>query len=146
MSASGRNSANLLDPRCPSREILQLVGDRWTLLVVDVLERGTRRNADLRRQIGGISPKVLATTLRRLEEFGIVRREVFPEIPPRVEYSLTGLGRELSQYIVGLDRWVENRVEDLLQARANFARRWGAKNAWQDREHARSLTRRVGPA
>jgi DNA-binding HxlR family transcriptional regulator len=142
-AAAASSTANLFDPRCPSREILQLVGDRWTLLVVAVLERGTQRNADLRREIGGISPKVLATTLRKLEEFGFVNRVVHPEIPPRVEYSLTELGRELATHIVALDRWMESRFADVQAARERFAQRRGAKNAWQDRELVQALPRRT---
>lgn len=83
--------ANVFSEACPSRELLRLVGDRWTLLVIARLEQGTRRNSQLLHEVGGVSPKVLSSTLRKLEEFGFVARQVYPEIPPRVEYSLTPL-------------------------------------------------------
>ena len=133
--------ANVFSEQCPSRDVLRLVGDRWTLLVVALLEGGTRRNSELLRQIGGISPKVLSSTLRKLEQFGFVERRVHPEIPPRVEYSLTPLGRSLSEVVVALDRWVETNYTDVARARAEFEGRRGAKNPWQEPEVASTLER-----
>lgn len=132
---------NIFIENCPSREVLRLVGDRWTLLVVAVLERGTQRNSDLLRQIGGISPKVLSATLRKLEEHGLVMRTVHPEIPPRVEYSLTALGNSLSKVLVPLDSWVEDHFEEMTRAKEAFGTRRGAKNPWQVPEVVQTLPR-----
>lgn len=133
--------ANVFDENCPSRQVLRLVGDRWTLLVMASLDGGTQRNSDLLRRIGGISPKVLSTTLRKLEEFGFIERKVFPEIPPRVEYSLTPLGRSLSSIIVSLDRWVESNFADVARARQAFGSRRRTKNPWQVPEIVQTLPR-----
>ena len=90
---------NIYDPKCPTRAVLDRVGDKWTALVILVLLDGPQRFSHLRGQIGGIAPKVLTETLRRLERDGILTRTAFPEIPPRVEYELTPLGRSLEQPI-----------------------------------------------
>src|SRR3984957_2121330 len=88
---------NIYDPDCPTRAVLDRVGDKWTALVILVLLDGPKRFSRLRGEIGGVAPKVLTETLRRLERDGIVTRTAFPEIPPRVEYELTPLGRSLEQ-------------------------------------------------
>ncbi len=134
---------NVFSATCPSREVLRLVGDRWTLLVLAKLEQGTRRNSELLHEIGGISSKVLSATLRKLEEFGFVARHVYPEIPPRVEYSLTRLGRSLAKVVVALDQWVEDNYGEVTRAKVEFQQRRGAKNPWQLPEVAATLERRV---
>lgn len=94
-------------PNCPARAVLSLLAEKWALLVIHALSEGTRRTAELRRRIGGISEKMLIQTLRRLEEHGLIVRTSYPEIPPRVEYALTPLGRSLSSVVTALDQWVE---------------------------------------
>ncbi len=138
--------ANLFDSRCPSREFLRVLGDRWTLIVVALLERGTQRNSDLLRQIDGISPKVLSTTLRRLEEYGLIARTVYAEIPPRVEYALTPLGQSLSAVIVAFDQWVETHTSDLQSAQAAFQAHHGPRNPWQDPVIVQAMARPTGSA
>src|SRR5688572_5622076 len=133
------NAANVFDQNCPSRKILQVIGDRWTLLLVARLERGTQRNSELLRDVGGISPKVLSATLRKLEEYGLVNRTVHPEVPPRVEYSLTELGVGLSKLIVAMDKWVEAHTSELMLAQTAFAGRRAAKNPWQVPEIVQTL-------
>lgn len=99
---------------------LQLVGDKWTVLVVSLLGDRTLRFNQIRREIDGISQKMLTTTLRNLEENGFVTRTVFPTIPPRVDYALTDLGRSLLNPVHGLIAWAKDNRERMEAARANY--------------------------
>lgn len=114
---------NIYDPDCPTRTVLDRIGDKWTALVVLVLLGGPRRFTRLRTEIGGIAPKVLAETLRRLERDGIVTRTAFAEIPPRVEYELTPLGLSLEQPIRLITAWAEDNVPRITGAREEYDRR-----------------------
>jgi DNA-binding HxlR family transcriptional regulator len=105
---------------CPTRAVLDRVGDRWTVLVLLLLERRTHRFTELQRSIEGISPKVLTQTLRALERDGLVTRVVHPEVPPRVEYSLTALGRTLVSAVAALDVWARSHIDEVEQARAAY--------------------------
>ncbi|MBD3782572.1 MAG: helix-turn-helix transcriptional regulator [Micrococcales bacterium] len=105
---------------CPTRTVLDRVGDRWTVLVLLLLERRTHRFTELQRSIEGISPKVLTQTLRALERDGLVTRVVHPEVPPRVEYSLTALGRTLVSAVAALDVWARSHIDEVEQARAAY--------------------------
>lgn len=87
--------------------LLALLADKWTIPVIHALARGTRRFGELQREVGGVSQKMLTQCLRRLERHALVRRTVYPVVPPRVEYCLTPLGRSLNQPLAGLCRWVE---------------------------------------
>jgi DNA-binding HxlR family transcriptional regulator len=100
------------------RLVLDRIGDRWTVLIVGVLGDGTRRFSELRDAVGGITPKVLTQTLRALERDGLVTRKVYPEVPPRVEYTLTDLGRELITPIGVIRAWAEQHMDQVLAARA----------------------------
>ena len=100
--------------------ILSRVGDKWTVLVVELLGQGPMRFNELRRLIGGISQKMLTTTLRGLERDGFVTRTVFPTIPPRVDYELTDLGRELLVPVHALGEWARQNTSRVAQARARF--------------------------
>jgi DNA-binding HxlR family transcriptional regulator len=100
--------------------ILSRVGDKWTVLVVELLGQGPMRFNELRRLIGGISQKMLTTTLRGLERDGFVTRTVFPTIPPRVDYELTDLGRELLVPVHALGEWARQNTARVAQARARF--------------------------
>lgn len=101
-------------------EILQRVGDKWTVLVVSKLGQGTMRFNELRNAIGGISQKMLTTTLRGLERDGFVTRTVFPTIPPRVDYALTPLGEELLVPVHALGEWAKINTARVNAARAEF--------------------------
>ncbi len=116
---------NVFDPGCPSRAVLGVLAEKWALLLVHLLAGGPARTAELRRRIGGISDKMLIQTLRRLERNGFVTRRAYPEVPPRVEYSLTVLGASLSEPITALDRWVERHLQDIDIAQREFDRRMG---------------------
>lgn len=91
---------------CPSRALLEVIGDKWTLLLMPALAEGPKRNGELKRRIEGISQKMLTQTLRGLEENGLVRRIDFQQVPPRVEYQLTDLGRSLGVLVSQMDDWV----------------------------------------
>lgn len=97
---------------CPSRRLLDRIGDRWTVLIVVALDPGPQRFSALAARVGGISQKMLTQTLRSLERDGFVTRTLYPEIPPRVEYELTPLGRSLLGPLRALEEWaVENMSE-----------------------------------
>lgn len=82
-------------PACPVETTLMLIGDKWKVLILRDLMPGTKRFGELKRSIGSVSQKVLTAQLRAMEEKGLVARKVYAEVPPRVEYSLTGLGKSL---------------------------------------------------
>src|ERR1700682_2373209 len=104
--------------QCPSRLVLDRIADKWTALVIQVLARGTMRYAELQREIGGISQKMLTQTLRSLERDGLVDRKVYPVVPPKVEYSLSRLGRTLIEPLRALCRWSEKHLAELQANRA----------------------------
>lgn len=120
---SGTPQADVYAEACPSRAVLELIADKWTLLVMPALRRGPMRNGDLMRLIGGVSQKMLTQTLRELERNGLVLRIDHQEIPPRVEYELTSLGRSLADTMRKLDGWVESNISEVLAARAAYEHR-----------------------
>lgn len=99
---------------CPTRTVLDHVMSRWGVLVLLSLTDGTRRWGELRREVGGISEKMLASTLRTLTADGLVARRSLPAVPPHVEYSLTERGRELMQRMLPLLDWVADSADDIL--------------------------------
>jgi len=101
-------------------EILQRIGDKWTVLVVGKLGGGPMRFNELRSAVGGISQKMLTTTLRGLERDGFVTRKVFPTIPPRVDYELTELGHELLVPVGALGEWARRNTDRVRTAREKF--------------------------
>ncbi|MGN6690758.1 MAG: winged helix-turn-helix transcriptional regulator [Sphingopyxis sp.] len=114
---------------CPSRDILDLIGDRWSLLLLLVIAQGLHRNGELKRRVGGISQKMLTQTLRALEANGLVERRDFRTVPPHVEYHLTGLGASLGEALTPLFGWIEREFDAVLAARAAFAAREGGQAA-----------------
>ncbi len=113
---------NLYSATCPTRSVLDHVSSRWgPLILIRLLER-EHRFSELARQIGGVSEKMLAQSLRSLEEDGFVLRTVYPMVPPQVEYSLTELGRQLAPHVRALTSWVEENVDRVMKERARRAR------------------------
>ena len=92
-------------PACPVETTLKLIGNKWEVLVLRDLMPGTKRFGELKQSIGGISQKVLTSKLREMEADGLVERHVFAEVPPRVEYSLTPLGRTLKPVLNAMEQW-----------------------------------------
>jgi DNA-binding HxlR family transcriptional regulator len=115
-----------------AREVLDRVGDKWSLCVIYLLGGGTRRFRDLRRDIDGISQRMLTVTLRGLERDGLATRTVHPTVPPRVDYALTPLGRTLLDTVCDLVRWAAEHVPEIDAARAAYDRRAAALTASLD--------------
>jgi DNA-binding HxlR family transcriptional regulator len=107
---------------CEIRDLLDRLGDKWSLLVVELLGGGTRRFSELRRDIDGISQRMLTLTLRQLERDGLVTRTVHPVVPPRVDYDLTRLGASLLDAVAPLVDWARFHREDIAAARAGYDR------------------------
>lgn len=105
---------------CRARGILELVGDKWSLYVISRLGYETKRFNQLKREIEGISQRMLTVTLRGLERDGILTRTVYPVVPPRVDYALTPLGHTLLDAVTSFIRWVESHVDEIDAARAAY--------------------------
>ena len=100
-------------PACPVETTLTLIGDKWKVLILRDLLTGTKRFGELKRSVGSVSQKVLTSQLRDMENSGLVNRKVYAEVPPRVEYSLTGLGQSLKPILDSLKNWGEDYKETL---------------------------------
>lgn len=109
------------DVDCPIRDVLDRIGDRWSLLILWSLASATRRFTELKRDIGDISQRMLTQTLRRLEHDGLVSRTVYPVVPPRVDYALTPLGRSFLDPMQALIDWADTHREEVRTARAAHA-------------------------
>ena len=105
---------------CASRQILDRIGDTWSVLVVVMLADGPQRYTALAKRIEGVSPKMLTQTLRGLERDGLIVRTVYAEVPPRVDYALTELGRSLLGLVGALEQWAETHIDDVLAARTAY--------------------------
>jgi DNA-binding HxlR family transcriptional regulator len=114
--------ADVFSARCPSRAALDLIAHTWAVLVASSLVDGPKRHSRLCAQIDGISKKALTQTLRELERSGLVDRRVYPEVPPRVEYSLTPLGHSLRGPVAALTAWAEANAGPVVEARTRHAR------------------------
>jgi DNA-binding HxlR family transcriptional regulator len=119
----GKLTAPHAPERCPVRDVLDQLGDKWSTLMLMVLAARPHRFGELRRTIPDISQRMLTQTLRDLERDGLVHREVFPTVPPSVEYRLTALGESLIPRLVALVDWAESHHAAIRAARAQFARR-----------------------
>ncbi|WP_449407686.1 winged helix-turn-helix transcriptional regulator [Microbacterium maritypicum] len=108
------STPQVFEPGCSTRVILDHVMSKWGVLVLSSLSDGTRRWGELRREVGGISEKMLASTLRTLSDDGLVHRESFPTVPPHVEYSLTPLGRDFMERMLPLVEWVADHADEML--------------------------------
>lgn len=109
---------------CSIRHILDRFGDKWSILIISILGHvGKLRFNELNQQIGDISQKMLTVTLRSLEADGLISRKLFPEIPPRVEYELTDLGRSLLPHIEQLAEWAAKNMDCILKNRAKYAQK-----------------------
>ena len=102
---------------CPSRDVLTKIGDRWTVLVINALAQGPLRYSELHHRVDGISQKMLSQTLKGLTHDGLVARQVYPEIPPRVEYELTAAGLSVLEPLQMLVNWAIAHMDDIVAAR-----------------------------
>ena len=109
-----RHRGDVYSSQCPCRDLLDVVANKWSALAIGALAEGSLRFGELQRRLQGISPKVLTATLRRLEDHGLVHREVIPEVPLHVEYSLTEVGRSAVEPVFALREWAESRYAHAL--------------------------------
>jgi DNA-binding HxlR family transcriptional regulator len=114
-------SYNAMLATCPTRQLLEVLADKWVALVLTALSDGPRRHGELRTQIAGVSQKMLTQTLRGLERDGLVTRTVTAAVPVRVDYELTPLGADLAPVIGAIKTWAEAHMDDVLAARAATA-------------------------
>ena len=112
--------ANVYSRDCPSRTVLDRIGDTWSVLIVVLLAKRPHRYTELANEIEGISPKMLTQTLRGLERDGLITRTVHAVVPPRVDYALTELGCSLNALVDGLEKWAETHIADVLDARSAY--------------------------
>ncbi|AMP88585.1 winged helix-turn-helix transcriptional regulator [Legionella pneumophila] len=111
---------SVYNEKCPSHNVLEGISDKWSILVISLLSKRIYRFGELKREIGGISPKMLTQTLLKLERYGFVQRRSYPVLPMKVEYSLTSLGKELSAILVLLTRWTETNMDKIINAERTF--------------------------
>ena len=106
---------------CPIRNVLSRLGDKWSILVLIMLnENGTMRFSELNKTIEDISQRMLTVTLRSLEADGLINRKVYAEVPPKVEYCLTGMGNRLIPHIQGLVNWASDNMQEIIDKRNSF--------------------------
>lgn len=117
-----REEYNAMLAACPTRQLLEVLSDKWVSLVLTALTDGPRRHGELRREIAGVSQKMLTQTLRGLERDGMVRRTVTPSVPTRVDYELTALGGNLAPLMSAIKVWAETHMDEVLAARRNHGR------------------------
>ena len=120
-----KRSANLRDAdpynaKCPTRVVLDRIGDKWTVLVLVLLSRGPRRFNQLRREVDGLTQKMLSQTLKALERDGLVARKVTPSVPVSVEYSITPLGATLAATVDELQRWARAHIAEVITAQRRY--------------------------
>ena len=118
---------DVFEDRCPTRLVLDRLADKWALLVLDRLRGEPVRFNGLRRDIKGVSQKVLSQTLKALERDGLVTRSVFPTVPVTVEYAMTPLGRTLTETVAALAHWAERNMDEVLAAQAAYDARLRAE-------------------
>src|SRR5579862_5279318 len=111
---------NIYNSNCPTRLILDRIADKWTVLIIGQLANGTLRFNELKRSIPGITQKMLTQTLKGLERDGIVIRKIYASVPPKVEYTLTKLGKKLIGVVDEIRIWAESHVKDILQSQAKY--------------------------
>ncbi|MFD7221506.1 winged helix-turn-helix transcriptional regulator [Streptomyces sp. NPDC059892] len=112
--ATGRHAEHdVYAAQCPCRDVLDLLANKWAALAIGALEEGPQRFGALQRRLQGVSPKVLTSTLRRLEDHGFVDRTVYPAVPLHVEYALTALGVSVAEPLGQVRAWVENHLDEI---------------------------------
>ncbi|MFW1753787.1 winged helix-turn-helix transcriptional regulator [Acinetobacter wanghuae] len=111
----------VLSANCPSREILEHLTNKWSVLVLRCLNEGVHRFSELKKRIEGISEKMLAQTLKMLEQDGFILRTVYPVVPPKVEYQLTLTGSQAADKVIQMVNWIERGLPEILEAKSNIA-------------------------
>ncbi|MQW92098.1 transcriptional regulator [Acinetobacter wanghuae] len=111
----------VLSANCPSREILEHLTNKWSVLVLRCLNEGVHRFSELKKRIEGISEKMLAQTLKMLEQDGFILRTVYPVVPPKVEYQLTLTGSQAADKVIQMVNWIERGLPEILEAKSTIA-------------------------
>lgn len=120
-NSSDDGKGYVLAKNCPSRQILEHLTSRWGVLILIVLKQGTKRFSEIRRQIEGISERMLTQSLQQLEQDGMIHRKSYHTMPPRVEYSLTAHGKQAADKVANLVDWLEDNLQDILKNRPDQA-------------------------
>ena len=121
----------IFDTGCAGHQILDKIANKWTILIIYALTQGMKRYSDLKQQIVGISPKMLIQILRNLERNGLIKRDIYPTVPPRVDYSLTPLGESLAEPLAVLGEWAYRHIDDVNNAIAQYDNRPQSEDFWQ---------------
>jgi DNA-binding HxlR family transcriptional regulator len=121
----------IFDTQCEGHQILDKIANKWTILIIYALTQGKKRYGDLKQQIAGISSKMLIQNLRNLERNGLIQREVYSTIPPRVDYSLTVLGESLAEPLAVLGEWAYQHISDIHASVEQYDNRPQSKSFWQ---------------
>ncbi|RCJ42332.1 transcriptional regulator [Nostoc minutum NIES-26] len=121
---------NIFDTSCAGHQMLEHIANKWTVLIVYALTQGKKRYSELKQQIVGISPKMLIQNLRNLERCGLIQREVYPTVPPRVEYSLTELGETLVEPLAILGEWSYRHIQDVKTAMQHYDNNSNTDSHW----------------
>uniref|UniRef100_B8HZ38 Transcriptional regulator, HxlR family n=1 Tax=Cyanothece sp. (strain PCC 7425 / ATCC 29141) TaxID=395961 RepID=B8HZ38_CYAP4 len=111
---------NLFDTSCAGHQMLEHIANKWTMLIVYALTQGKKRYSELKQQIVGVSPKMLIQNLRNLERCGLIEREIYPTVPPRVDYSLTPLGESLVEPLAILGEWAYRHIPEVKAAMEQY--------------------------
>ena len=122
---------DLFDTTCAGHQMLEHIANKWTILIVYALTQGKKRYSELKQQIVGVSPKMLIQTLRNLERRGLIQREVYPTVPPRVEYSLTSLGLTLVEPLAIIGEWAYQHISDVKTATENYDNNPDINSYWK---------------
>jgi DNA-binding HxlR family transcriptional regulator len=122
---------NLFDTSCAGHQVLEHIANKWTILIVYALTQGKKRYNELKQQIVGVSPKMLIQNLRNLERCGLIEREVYPTVPPKVEYSLTPLGESLIEPLAILGEWAYRHITDVKTAMEHHDRNLDSDDYWE---------------
>ncbi len=134
------NSWDAYQAQCPTRLMLNRIADKWTVLVLGLLEQETKRFSTLQREIGGISQKMLTQTLRGLERDGLIQRRVYPSVPPKVEYTITPLGNTLVGLLAAIRLWSETHIEAVLAAQSVYDNTQQAEVSQETQPAVRRIT------
>ena len=119
--ATSKLLGQVLSTECPSREILEHLTSKWSVLVVRCLSDGVHRFSELKQRIEGVSEKMLSQTLKTLEHDGFILRTVYPVVPPKVEYQLTILGSQAAEKTMYLIGWIEKSLPEILESKERVA-------------------------
>ena len=122
---------NLFDTNCAGHQVLEHIANKWTILIIYALTQGKKRYSELKQQVVGVSPKMLIQNLRNLERCGLIEREVYPTVPPKVEYSLTPLGVSLIEPLAILGEWAYQHIADVKTAMERYDNNLDTDDYWE---------------